>query len=260
MRQGEDTMMPNWALDAIERLTLAADIRILIFLTRHRAYRGNTFTVKQLGIALEIDLRTVQASTGRLQKEGLIVGFDGVFCSKESASRVQAPRKVSAKTLQKDSPQVEEKAVSDSENEPLNKGSKEERNKGKRIKTTPLPPKGEAQNSTAPDQAHKPITFPEVLNTLTGFSETWASWLAYRRTRRLTTAPVTLTAQLGFLAAQPDPVAVIGQSITNGWQGLFPLKGAAPSRVPRATQLEEQDWDAAAAEVDARIGGAATWN
>lgn len=124
--------MPNWALDAMERLTLAADLRLLIFLTRHRAYRGNTFSTKQLAIALEIDLRTVQASTVRLAQLGLILSAEGRHCSAEASSRVcptakaaQAARKAAASPLQKDSRQSTENAVSDNNFSPLNKGTDE---------------------------------------------------------------------------------------------------------------------------------------
>ena len=124
--------MPNWALDAIERLTLAADLRLLIFLTRHRAYRGNTFSTKQLAIALEIDLRTVQASTVRLAQLGSILSAEGRHCSAEASSRVrptakaaQAARKAAASPLQKDSRQSTENAVSDNNFSPLNKGTDE---------------------------------------------------------------------------------------------------------------------------------------
>ncbi len=134
MRRGQDTLQPNWALDAMERMTLAADIRILTFLTRHRAYRSNTYTTRQISIALELDPRTVQASTARLSTQGLILSGDGLHCSAEAASRVrlpaksaQAPRKSAASPLQKDSRQNSGNDVQDSESAPLNKGRKEER-------------------------------------------------------------------------------------------------------------------------------------
>lgn len=132
LRRGEDTLLPNWALDAMERLTLAADIRILTFLTRHRAYRSNTYTTRQIAIALEIDPRTVQASTARLNGLGLILTSDGQHCSAEAASRVrlpataaQATRKPDASPLQKDSRQNAGDAVQDSNPESLKKGRKE---------------------------------------------------------------------------------------------------------------------------------------
>lgn len=57
----------------------------------------------------------------------------------------------------------------------------------------------------------------------------WAEWLGYRRSRRLQTPEATATKQLEFLmqchARGQPPDAVIDASITNGWQGLFELKG-----------------------------------
>lgn len=72
------------------------------------------------------------------------------------------------------------------------------------------------------------MPLPGALAALEGFAVTWAEWLAYRRARRLTTAPATLKRQLEMLEGQPDPRAVVEQTITNGWNGLFPLK--APGR------------------------------
>lgn len=132
LRQGQDTLMPNWALDAMEHLTLAADLRLLIFLTRHRAYRANAFSTRQLAIALEIDLRTVQASAVRLAQLGLILSAEGRHCSAEASSRVrpttktaQASRKAAASPLQKDSRREVENAVPDEDFSPLNKGTDE---------------------------------------------------------------------------------------------------------------------------------------
>ncbi|THF87182.1 hypothetical protein E7T09_08480 [Deinococcus sp. KSM4-11] len=147
LRRGEDTVIPNWALDAIERLILAADIRVLTFLTRHRQYRSNTYTTRQLAIALEIDLRTIQASTGRLIVQGLILGIDGHFCSSEASTRVQGVRKPSAKGLQKDSPRQAQKTDQNALPGSLKKGSDEERKE--EMTKNPPTPQGEARNGTA---------------------------------------------------------------------------------------------------------------
>jgi len=85
------------------------------------------------------------------------------------------------------------------------------------------------------------MPLPGALTALPGFAEAWAEWLAYRRSRKLTTAPATLKRQLGMLGEQPDPVAVIEQTITNGWNGLFPLKGSAtPARPQTQAQANER--------------------
>lgn len=160
-------MMPNWALDAIERLTLAADIRILTFLTRHRHYRSNTYSTRQLAIALEIDLRTIQSGAGRLSTLGLILGIDGQFCSSEASTRLQGVRKGSAKGLQKDSPSLAENYVLDSVPGSLKKGTDEVKKKGS--KTNPPTPQGEARNVTAPVvQDQTPVQRPEPMSSPDG--------------------------------------------------------------------------------------------
>ncbi|EYB69086.1 hypothetical protein DEIPH_ctg011orf0054 [Deinococcus phoenicis] len=92
------------------------------------------------------------------------------------------------------------------------------------------------------DAAARPedVPLPAPLTALQGFAEAWADWLAYRRKRRLSCLPETLGRQLKMLAAQPDPLAVMEQSITNGWAGLFPLKGAAATRPQTQTQANER--------------------
>jgi hypothetical protein len=80
--------MPNWALEAYESLTLASDIKLLNYLARHRGYRGNSFSTKQLAIALEIDLRTTQSGTARLAQLGYIVSAEGQHCSADAQSKM----------------------------------------------------------------------------------------------------------------------------------------------------------------------------
>lgn len=84
------------------------------------------------------------------------------------------------------------------------------------------------------------IAIPDALRHREGFAEAWGEWVAYRKARRLSCLPVTLRAQLGKLEREPDPVAVIEQSITNGWNGLFPLRGGPKAGKPR-TQAEANE-------------------
>lgn len=65
-------------------------------------------------------------------------------------------------------------------------------------------------------------TFPAVLDT-EPFRRQWDSWISYRRERRLTVTQRCLEAQLAKLEqwGHDDALASIGQSICNGWQGLF---------------------------------------
>lgn len=83
------------------------------------------------------------------------------------------------------------------------------------------------------------VPIPAPLMALEGFTEAWGEWLAYRRARRLSCLPVTLRAQLKFLGTQPDPLAVIAQTITQGWAGLFPLKGG-PGKPRTQQEANEQ--------------------
>jgi hypothetical protein len=58
------------------------------------------------------------------------------------------------------------------------------------------------------------------------FATAWSEWIAYRKERRLTCTARTLSGQIRLLSGlnEPEAVAVINQSIVNGWQGLFELK------------------------------------
>jgi len=53
----------------------------------------------------------------------------------------------------------------------------------------------------------------------------WDEWKAFRKEIKKTLKPSTEKKQIEFLRARgPDAVAIINQSITNGWTGLFDLK------------------------------------
>lgn len=154
LKRGQDTVMPNWALEAFDTLTLMSDAKLLNWLTRHRQYRANTYTTKQLAIALEIDPRTVRDGLVRLREAGYILSIDGLHCSvdahsrltpsqiKAAASPVQASRKAPARPVQIYPASVAESDVSDEEKRPLKKGRKEY----KEVKNL----KPQAQESTAP--------------------------------------------------------------------------------------------------------------
>ena len=89
---------------------------------------------------------------------------------------------------------------------------------------TPLPPKG--GRGVLPE-------VPESLNTA-AFLAAWAEWITHRREIRHSLKPTTAGKQLEKLAKAGPEVAVkmIGQSIENGWQGLFDLKDERPKAVP----------------------------
>ncbi|MFB9994101.1 hypothetical protein ACFFLM_19260 [Deinococcus oregonensis] len=154
LKRGQDTVMPNWALEAFDTLTLMSDAKLLNWLTRHRQYRANTYTTKQLAIALELDPRTVRDGLVRLREAGYILSIDGLHCSVDAHSRLtpaqikaaatpmQAPRKAPATPVQIYPASVAESDVSDEEKQPLKKGRKEY----KEVKNL----KPQAQESTAP--------------------------------------------------------------------------------------------------------------
>lgn len=68
------------------------------------------------------------------------------------------------------------------------------------------------------------VDIPECLLLTSGFSDAWAEWLEHLRAKRNNPTALAMTKQLAMLAEQPDPVAVIAQSIRNNYRGLFPLK------------------------------------
>lgn len=64
--------------------------------------------------------------------------------------------------------------------------------------------------------------FPESVD----FALAWEEWEQYRKERRAKITPTTAKHQAAFLSkfTEREAVAIIRQSITNGWQGLFEIK------------------------------------
>jgi hypothetical protein len=72
----------------------------------------------------------------------------------------------------------------------------------------------------------KIVELPSWLNV-----SKWEEWVAYRKERRLTCTPTTLTRQIAFLARfQAQHESIIEKSITNGWQGLFELNNGVSAK------------------------------
>jgi len=94
-------------------------------------------------------------------------------------------------------------------------------------------PKGATAAKSKPKTDPHAIPLPDCLPL-----PVWREWIAYRRERRLTCSPTTLTRQIALLtelhSRGHDPRTVIDNSIRNGWQGLFEPKAArtAPEAVP----------------------------
>jgi len=57
------------------------------------------------------------------------------------------------------------------------------------------------------------------------FKNVWNEWVSYRQEINKKLSPSTARKQIDFLRARaPDAIAIINQSIKNGWTGLFELK------------------------------------
>lgn len=56
--------------------------------------------------------------------------------------------------------------------------------------------------------------------------DAWNEWEKYRKEKKQTLTPSTIKKQIQFLGGRGDPeiIAIINQSITNGWTGLFEIK------------------------------------
>lgn len=100
------------------------------------------------------------------------------------------------------------------------------------------PVKARRQDSKAP------LEIPPALLAHGGWEEAWGAWIAYRRERRLPGAQSTFKRQLAFLAQQPDPVACIEQSITNGWNGLFEVRQGGRDANARAVSTAQNTYRA----------------
>jgi len=106
--------------------------------------------------------------------------------------------------------------------------------------------KGRERKGKENTSAKPPRFDPLSLDLPAGLSaETWAEWIAYRRTRKLTCAEPTIKGQLSNLSAWAQaghsPGAVIRASIDNGWQGLFEPKGGGTNR-PAQTSFDDIDY------------------
>ncbi|WP_161883932.1 helix-turn-helix domain-containing protein [Deinococcus alpinitundrae] len=113
------------------------------------------------------------------------------------------------------------------------------------VPASPEPEPGKATSKThVPRRAGLALpAVPADLAAVPGMPEAWADWMTYRRQRRWTTAPMTVTgmfAKLRAYAAEGDnPVEVIQNSIANGWQGLFPAEKPRNLKFPSRPQPTE---------------------
>lgn len=248
MKRGEETIIPNWVLQAARELTLAADLKVLMFLAEHWRYREAAFGPGRISDELGIDYRTVTKSLARLAEKGHIVSADGAHCLRGACATLaqrlhkntskKTPTKTDVKTVQHDKKPALKKEK---------KGNKEKEN------NTPPPPS-------------VVITIPEVLTNLPGFTEKWAKWIAVRRQKKYRAlVPGELEALYVFLLDQPDPLACIDNATRGGWKTLYPIKTFTPAaRTPRPlpsrANLDDADYWAQAAREEEERFQAMGWN
>ncbi|WP_104910509.1 helix-turn-helix domain-containing protein [Pseudomonas sp. LG1D9] len=73
----------------------------------------------------------------------------------------------------------------------------------------------------------------------------WADWCQHRKEIRKSLTATTCARQAKTLAGHHDPDAVINQSISNGWTGLFPDKVVAGGRtVGNGPDFYDKSWRA----------------
>jgi hypothetical protein len=83
----------------------------------------------------------------------------------------------------------------------------------------------DSEADTETDGAKAPEVFPAGLDTAA-----WMRWIDYRKKFRKPLKPVSIpAAQRELSAFGSDQGAVVEQSIAQGWQGLFALKGLSKS-------------------------------
>lgn len=71
----------------------------------------------------------------------------------------------------------------------------------------------------------------------------WADWCQHRKEIRKSLTATTCARQAKTLAGHPDADAVINQSISNGWTGLFPEKVVAGGKtVSNGPDFYDQSW------------------
>ncbi|OIN44542.1 helix-turn-helix domain-containing protein [Pseudomonas costantinii] len=84
---------------------------------------------------------------------------------------------------------------------------------------------------------------PLIARPLYVSESTWADWCQHRREIKKPLTATTCAKQAKTLAGHPDPDAVINQSISNGWTGLFPDKvGTGGRSVSSGPDFNSTKW------------------
>jgi hypothetical protein len=81
-----------------------------------------------------------------------------------------------------------------------------------------------------------------------GVLKVWNEWVQFRKEKKATLTPTTVKKQIQFLGGRGDPeiIAILNQSMTNGYTGLFELKmqGKHPAGINGTKKLTIEDLDA----------------
>lgn len=263
----EGTSIPKWVLNALAKLSNASDIKVLMFLASRARYRRSGFGPGELSDETGLDYRTTTTSLKRLGELGYTVSADGVHALRGACTTV-------AQRLHKSTPTPQpQKAVPDDKNKKhtLPKDSKGLRRTQKDSTNPPLPPQGEARQPTAPPPP-TPTPFQEVFEALALTCYGGHEGLTTEAKSRVGKAAKSLTGA-GYGAADvPQVAAWIRKNEVWRTGPLAPqtLSERAPawrqgvtSGPPKPHQLDDQDWEQAARDADARNNGflsAGGWN
>lgn len=112
------------------------------------------------------------------------------------------------------------------------------------IKDSSTQSRTEPTVADAPSRAKKSAKFNPLTAKPSNVSEqTWADWCQHRMEIRKPLTATTCAKQAKTLAGHHAPDAVINQSISNGWTGLFPEKVLPGAQQGQRRQTNEPDFN-----------------
>ena len=103
----------------------------------------------------------------------------------------------------------------------------------------PKQPVAGAPEATKKDPKFDPLTCKPINVS----EQTWADWCQHRKEIRKPLTATTCAKQAKTLAGHHAPDAVINQSISNGWTGLFPEKVLPGAQQGQRRQTNEPDFN-----------------
>ncbi len=212
--QGNFTIVHNIVIDKIMPTLTGAEFKILMTIIRqtvgwHREKDAISYQnfMDATGVG---SASTVKKSLDQLKEKGLIII--------ESTEKWNSPflyslNKAYSITTQSEVMEAEiddgatKSEVMDSDECSTESVALINKDRSKEKKKPPLPP------------------LPEKLDT-PRFRETWADWVCYRKESRAKLTPTTVSRQFAKLSKYPPDtaVAMLEQSMCNGWRGIFEVK------------------------------------